>query len=155
MQLEKHDTVHVIIDPLPKATKLEMIENDTMVRNYFPGAMRNDDTIKAVVSIAEGLGLDAVNTLFAYSVCPDEINHEFGDLAYVLHNHFGPSFSLGGLGGIPFSGKTGFGAYASHVPDDGNIFILFAPHCAVSHKTVGLKHHTDDDHICGYYHRNG
>ena len=126
-----------------------------MVRNYFPGAMRNDDTIKAVVSIAEGLGMNPVNTLFSYSVCPDEINHEFGDLAYVLHNHFGPSFSLGGLGGIPFSGKTGFGAYASHVPDDGYIFILFAPHCAVSHKTVGSSQFDDDDHICGYYHRLG
>ena len=31
--------------------------NDAMVRNYFPGALRNDDTIKAVVSIAEGLGI--------------------------------------------------------------------------------------------------
>lgn len=35
---------------------------------------------------------------------------------------------IGGLGGIPFAGKTGFKAYASHVPDDGNLLILFAPH---------------------------
>ena len=131
--------------------------NDAMVRKYFPGALRNDDTIKAVKSIAEGLGMNPVNTLFSYSVCPDEINHDFGDLAYVLHNHFGPSFSLGGLGGIPFSGKTGFSAYASHVPDDGNIFILFAPHCAVSHKeTVDSPSFcADGDDICGYYRRLG
>lgn len=53
-------------------------------------------------------------------------------------------FSLGGLGGVPFSGITGFGAYAAHVPDNGNIFILFAPHCAVSREG-----------LCGYYHRHG
>ena len=127
-----------------------------MVRSYFPGAMRNEDAIKGVVHIAEGLGMNEVNTLFAYSVCPDEINHDHADLAYVLHNHFGPSFSLGGLGGIPFSGKTGFGAYASHVPDDGYIFVLFAPHCAVSPKTYASDmQFTPEEHICGYYHRLG
>ena len=84
------------------------------------------------------------NTLFSHSVCPDEINHEEGDITDELIKHFGEIFYLGGLGGIPFSGKTGFGAYASHVPDGGNIFVLFAPHCAVS----------EQGH-CGYYHRHG
>jgi len=84
------------------------------------------------------------NTLFSHSVCPDEINHEENDITNRLRNHFKGHFSLGGLGGIPFSGKTGFAAYAGHVPDDGYIFVLFAPHCAVS--TEGR---------CGYYHRRG
>jgi len=106
--------------------------------------MRNSDLIKAVCHIAESEGLTGDNTLFSHSVCPDEINHEEGDITDVLHNHFGEIFSLGGLAGIPFSGKTGFGAYAHHVPDGGNIFVLFAPHCAVS-----------EEGKCGYYHREG
>lgn len=38
---------------------------------------------------------------------------------------------FGGLGGIPFAGKTGFNAYASHVPDDGHLLVLFAPHVGI------------------------
>ena len=63
-------------------------------------------------------------------------------------------FHMGGLGGIPFTGKTGFAAFSHHVPDGkspqamymvvsscishlwfpsgGNLFILFAPHIGVS-----------------------
>ena len=90
------------------------------------------------------MGFTGENTLFSHSVCPDEINHEEGDITQVLALHFGAYFALGGLAGIPFSGKTGFGAYAAHVPDAGNIFVLFAPHCAVS----------EEGH-CGAYHRLG
>ena len=39
---------------------------------------------------------------------------------------------MGGLGGLPFVGKTGFNAYAQHVPKEGNLFILFAPHVGLS-----------------------
>lgn len=106
--------------------------------------MRNFDVVCGAVEIAHKLGLREENTLFSHSVCPDEINHEDGDITHVLRQHFGTHFSLGGLAGIPFSGKTGFGAYAHHVPEGGNIFVLFAPHCAVS----------EEGH-CGYYHRLG
>ena len=37
-------------------------------------------------------------------------------------------FPLGGLAGLPFTGKTGWAAFSSHCPSDGNIAILFAPH---------------------------
>jgi hypothetical protein len=81
------------------------------------------------------------NTLFSHSTCPDEINHESQDITFCLRDHFHGSFSLGGLAGIPFSGKTGFAAYASHVPDSGNIFVLFAPHVAVSEEgKIGYDH---------------
>jgi hypothetical protein len=106
--------------------------------------MRNFDVVCGAVEIAHKLGLREENTLFSHSVCPDEINHEDGDITHVLRQHFGAHFTLGGLAGIPFSGKTGFGAYAHHVPEGGNIFVLFAPHCAVS----------EEGH-CGYYHRLG
>ena len=40
-------------------------------------------------------------------------------------------FPLGGLAGVPFVGKTGWGAFTSHVPTDGNIVVLFAPHVGI------------------------
>lgn len=60
------------------------------------------------------------NTLFAQSVCPDEINHEKGDITTLFSAHLGEVFHMGGLAGIPFTGKTGFTAFSHHVPD-GNI----------------------------------
>ena len=32
-------------------------------------------------------------------------------------NHLGEVFHLGGLAGVPFTGKTGFAAFSHHVPD--------------------------------------
>jgi hypothetical protein len=48
---------------------------------------------------------------------------------------------LGGLGGIPFVGKSGFKAFSGHVPDDGNIFFLFGPHISVGVSgEIGIYH---------------
>ena len=38
---------------------------------------------------------------------------------------------MGGLGSLPFIGKVGFGAFAAHVPKDGNLVILFGPHVGI------------------------
>ena len=38
---------------------------------------------------------------------------------------------MGGIGGAPFVGKTGFAAFSHHVPDDGHVLILFGPHVGV------------------------
>ena len=40
-------------------------------------------------------------------------------------------FSLGGLGGLPFAGKSGFRAFLHHVPDSGRLLVLFAPHVGI------------------------
>ena len=39
--------------------------------------------------------------------------------------------TLGGLAGVPFVGKAGLAAYAHHVPDNGKLLILFAPHVGI------------------------
>eukprot|EP00954_Amorphochlora_amoebiformis_P020003 1336131-Amorphochlora_amoeboformis.AAC.1 len=52
------------------------------------------------------------SSLMAVSSCPDEINRTMDS----FNDYWGDSFHLGGLAGIPFTGKTGFGAYAAHVP---------------------------------------
>lgn len=39
---------------------------------------------------------------------------------------------MGGLDGFPFTGLTGMAAFASHVPDDGAVFIYYGPHIGIS-----------------------
>lgn len=39
---------------------------------------------------------------------------------------------MGGISGAPFTGKTGFKAFSSHVADNGNIIVMFGPHVAIS-----------------------
>lgn len=86
------------------------------------------------------LGFTDKNTLFADSSCPDEINHDNteDDVTGLFQKRWGKLFPLGGLAGIPFTGKTGWGAFSSHCPHDGNIVILFAPHVGIdSNGNVG------------------
>ena len=49
-----------------------------------------------------------------------------------MERHWGEQFPLGGLAGLPFAGKTGWGAFAAHVPVGGDIVLLFAPHCGIT-----------------------
>jgi hypothetical protein len=49
-----------------------------------------------------------------------------------MRHVWGHVFNLGGIAGIPFVGKTGFTAFSHHVPDDGNLFVLYAPHVGMS-----------------------
>ena len=41
---------------------------------------------------------------------------------------------MGGLAGIPFTGKVGFGAFSHHVPEGGHCSILMAPHIGMDDK---------------------
>lgn len=79
------------------------------------------------------MGFNAENTLFADCSCPDEINHDdpLEDITSLMATRWGEMFPLGGLAGFPFTGKTGWGAFSSHVPEDGHIVVLFAPHVGV------------------------
>jgi hypothetical protein len=80
------------------------------------------------------------------TVCPDEINHEHGDITDLFIEEVGGGkvFHLGGLAGIPFTGSTGFGAYSAHVAEGGHAFVLQAPHIGMS-----------DDLALGKYSREG
>ena len=62
-------------------------------------------------------GLTPQNTIYGQSICPDEINNEKGDLASMMGDYWGECFPLGGIGGAPFVGKTGFAAFSHHVPE--------------------------------------
>jgi len=79
------------------------------------------------------MNFTSTNTLLAESSCPDEINADDkkNDIVYRFIERWGEVFSLGGLAGIPFTGKGGWGAFSGHVPDDGNIVVLYAPHVGI------------------------
>ena len=50
----------------------------------------------------------------------------------MLRAPFGENLHFGGLAGIPFTGDTGFKAFAGHIPDNGHVFIVVAPHIGVT-----------------------
>lgn len=78
-------------------------------------------------------GFTDANTLYCDCSCPDEVNHDdpLEDVTTMFTNRWGEVFPLGGLAGLPFTGRTGWGAFAAHVPVDGNIVLLFAPHVGI------------------------
>ena len=113
---------------------------------HFPGSQSG---IACEIKIFEELsiyGFKDDNTLFADCSCPDEINHDDSedDLTLLFFRRWGEIFPLSGLAGIPFVGKSGWTAFTTHVPEDGNIVALFAPH-------VGI----DKDGNVGELQRNG
>jgi hypothetical protein len=102
------------------------------LRDNFPQARFNSDAFKRINDVLLQLKCTDDDTLFASSVCVDEINHTPTSLSHRLADYWGECFYMGGLGGVPFVGKTGFVAYTHHVPKNGNIFILFASHVGIS-----------------------
>jgi hypothetical protein len=49
-----------------------------------------------------------------------------------MSNFWGEVFPMGGISGAPFGGKTGFTAFSHHVPDNGNIILIYGPHVGIS-----------------------
>lgn len=108
----------------------------------FPGALPDSAVYHRCKDLLTSRGITPENTLLGRSICPDEINNAKGDLSDMLKEYYrGKSFPLGGIGGPPFVGKTGWGAFSAHVPDGGNIIILFGPHVGITEDgQVGMVH---------------
>jgi len=102
------------------------------LHDHFPGALPGPAVKHRVDHLLQQHGMTPDNTLFGTSICPDEINNMRGTLANGLKDYWGAVFPMGGISGVPFSGKTGFAAFSHHVPDDGNILVLFGPHVGIS-----------------------
>uniref|UniRef100_A0A7S2M1M8 Limiting CO2-inducible protein B/C beta carbonyic anhydrase domain-containing protein n=1 Tax=Skeletonema marinoi TaxID=267567 RepID=A0A7S2M1M8_9STRA len=132
-------TAAQIQDSIRKANEVVSI-----IRQNFPGAMGSSEILERVKRVLDIYNAD--NILLTQSVCPDEINHEHGDITDLFIENIGGGkvFHLGGLAGVPFTGKTGFGAYSAHVADGGHAFVLQAPHIGMS-----------DDLELGKYSREG
>lgn len=102
---------------------------DRIVRKHFPNAMDSKDTsVHFLGKMQIEHKIDISRVLMATSVCSDDINIPSTTFFNVL---FGP-FRMGGLGGLPFAGKTGMTAFAHHIPDQGSAFIFYGPHIGVT-----------------------
>lgn len=97
----------------------------------FPTALISSDLDEAVARTLSTRGYTAANTLFAHSTCSDEVNSVDEQLIDLMTSRWREGFALGGLGGLPFAGSSGFRAYLHHVPDKGRLLILFAPHVGI------------------------
>jgi len=134
---------------LERATPVDPNFED-VVQGHFGGAISNQDLVATTARILSAKGYHGDNTLLATSLCCDELARKLEDDFHAL---YGNNFNLGGLAGFPFAGKTGFGAMAAHIPDDGYCLVVYGPHVGVaSDGTVGKVERSGIDLIdtcCG------
>jgi len=107
-----------------KKQKLEII------RKFYPKAITTLDAVNRFIDfVEEDLSLEPAQIMLADSICSDDVN----SIQYPSRTQefLGP-FKMGGLDGFPFTGLTGMGAFASHVPDDGAVLIYYGPHIGVT-----------------------
>merc|ERR1719188_2297784 len=124
------------------------------MQKHFPNALPSKVVHNRTRSVLEEqLGFKPETTLLGSSFCPDEINNQERDLATLMRNHYGKIFPMGGIGGAPYVGETGFKAFSSHVADDGHIIVIFGPHVGISPAgEVGKYQRTGQDDVstsCG------
>ena len=109
------------------------VKTQQAINKYFPGALTGRETEEAVFEVLKQHGITEDNTIFTDCSCPDEINHDDPeeDVCMLFQKRYKNVFPLSGLGGLPFTGKTGWHAMSSHVPDDGHIVVLVGPHVGI------------------------
>lgn len=104
---------------------------EVAMKELFPTSVLSSELDTNIVRVLGKRGFTPENTLFGHSVCADEVNNRKEQLIPLMVNRWQEGFALGGLGGLPFAGKSGFGAYLHHVPDNGKLLVLFAPHVGI------------------------
>jgi hypothetical protein len=105
-------------------------EKLSIIRQYYKDAITTIDAVNRMIDFVEDeLDLEPGQIMLADSICSDDVN----SIQYPAraHEFLGP-FKMGGLDGFPFTGLTGMGAFASHVPDEGAVFVYYGPHIGVS-----------------------
>lgn len=127
--------------PEPAQALIASPDFDTSVRTFFPGAVPNSVVTLRVKDKLQKRNYRPFNTIMGSSLCSDEIDSTALSLQQNLQRQLvltkdGGVFNLGGLGGVPFVGKSGFGAFLSHVPLEGKVVILYGPHVGISNEGV-------------------
>ena len=152
---QTNNTIEVIQKKTIEVRDEQSEETQRALADHFPGASKGKKVEQMVYEQLKEQGFTDENTLFADCSCPDEINHNdpLEDITSLFQNRWGEMFPLGGLAGFPFTGKTGWGAFSSHCPKDGNIVIMIAPHVGIDHTgCVGKVSREGQDHpssACG------
>lgn len=110
------------------ATFTAMKELEPLVKAQYPNVKTGTEVTETYLDFLKNeYNSDLSKMLFATSLCCDDINVST-DFRRVLTR----PFSMGGLGGLPFSGFTGMVAFAHHVPDGGDAFIFYGPHIGMT-----------------------
>ena len=130
-----------------------MLKKDRLkiIRQWYPGAITTIDSVNRIIDyIEEVLELEPQQVMFADSICSDDVN----SIQYpVRSKEFLGPFKMGGLDGFPFTGLTGMRAFASHVPDEGAVFIYYGPHIGITKNgEIGEIHRhgqSRDSSCCG------
>lgn len=126
----------------------------SICKEKFPTSLTGPDIDHAMHSVLRERGWTTQNTILAHATCPDEVNYDSDtDLMNLMAKRWSKRFTLGGLGGMAFAGKTGWAAFAGHTPKGGNILVLYGPHVGVGNDgTVGKirrEGHSHDSTCCG------
>lgn len=99
-----------------------------IVREHYPNAKSGEEITDSYLNkLTKEFETDLSKMLFATSVCSDDVNVST-DFRRVLTR----PFSMGGLGGLPFTGLTGMVAFSHHIPDDGDALIFYGPHIGIT-----------------------
>jgi hypothetical protein len=123
-------------------------EKLALIRKWYPNAVTTIDSVNRLIDIVEeNIELEPEMVMMADSICSDDVN----SIQYPARTRefLGP-FKMGGLDGYPFTGLTGMGAFASHVPDNGAVFIYYGPHIGITKSGVlGEIHRFGQTHNSG------
>jgi hypothetical protein len=110
-----------------------------IIQKHYPKAQTTIDSVNHFIDFIENqLDLEPSQVMMADSICSDDVN----SIQYPVRTQefLGP-FKMGGLDGFPFTGLTGMGAFASHVPDEGAVSIYYGPHIGITKDgTIGEIH---------------
>lgn len=110
------------------------------------GAVPASDYLDRVGAALQPWGFEPERTFSAVSICRDELTQS---LISAVSKRWGEPFNLGGLGGIPSLGRTGWGACLSHVPQQtgrGHLLVFGFPHVGIDpegHVGRSLRRHQD------------
>lgn len=123
------------------------------MHKYFAGSLPSRAVVERVEEALRPFSMTTQNTIYAEATCSDEINHEPRRLGAMFTDVWGSVFPMGGIGGFPYGGQAALGAFSGHVPDGGNMFLLYGPHVGVSESgEVGVVLRTGQTHCttaCG------
>lgn len=100
------------------------------IRRHYPLARTSSDNVDRLFDLLQQrYHLEPKQIMYADSICSDDLNSmEYPARALDM---LGP-FKMGGLNGFPFTGLTGVGAFAHHVPENGAVFVFYAPHIGIT-----------------------
>lgn len=104
------------------------------IKKHYPNAQSISDLEHTITEALEQNDFTLSRTIWGTSICSDEVNNTFNALSTLFAGP-GP-FRFGGISGMPFTGRTGMMAFDSHIPDNGNAFILYGPHIGISQDGV-------------------